>query len=113
MDPDPDPGGPKTHDPTDPDPQHWLVGNLFYGPGADLDLEAAEDEDCPGDGGDGPPDGRRQAREVQDDEHHGAGRGGSQALNTQVAYQSINLLNYLYDRYLCVYSEASSPERPI
>ncbi len=67
-------------DPTDPDLQHWLEGNLFYGPGADLDLQAAEDEYCPGDGGDGPPDGRRQAREVKYDEHHSAGRGGSQAL---------------------------------
>jgi hypothetical protein len=74
ADPDPDPHQNVM------DPQHWLEGDLFYGPVADLDLEAAEDEYCPGDGGDGPPDGRRQAREVQDDEHHGAGRGGSQAL---------------------------------
>ena len=46
-----------------------------------LDLQVGEDEYGPGGCGDGPPDGGRQTREIQDDEDHSAGRRGGQALN--------------------------------
>ncbi len=47
---------------------------------ADLDLEATEDEEGPGDGGDCPPYSGGQAGEVEDDEDDSAGRRGGQAL---------------------------------
>ena len=46
-----------------------------------LDLQVGQDEYGPGGCGDGPPDGGRQTREIQDDEDHSAGRRGGQALN--------------------------------
>ena len=46
----------------------------------DLRVQGAEDDDSPGDGRDGPPDGGRQARVVHHDEDHRARYTGCQVL---------------------------------